>query len=44
VIQGIFPKCGMRTTNGTRKDLKRLAAENKLLKIVPEFYLLSDEL
>jgi hypothetical protein len=39
-----FPKCGTRTTSGTRKDFKGYAAENKLLKIVPEFSMLSDEL
>jgi hypothetical protein len=36
--------CGTRTTGGTRKDFKGYAAENKLLRIVPEFYLMSDEL
>jgi hypothetical protein len=34
----------MRTTSGTQKDFKGYAAEKKLLKIVPKFYLLSDEL
>jgi hypothetical protein len=34
----------MRTTGGTRKDIKGYAAENTLLKIVPEFRLLSGEL
>jgi hypothetical protein len=39
-----FPKCNRRTTGGTRKDFKGYVAENKLLKIIPEFYLLSDKL
>jgi hypothetical protein len=38
-----FPTCGMRTTSGMLKDFKGYAAE-KLLEIVPEFYLLSDKL
>jgi hypothetical protein len=33
-----------RTTGGTQEDFKWNAAENKLLKIAPEFCLLSDEL
>jgi hypothetical protein len=39
-----FPKCGTRTIGGTQLDFKGYAAEKKLFKIVPEFYLLSDEL
>jgi hypothetical protein len=35
-----FPKCGMHTTGGTREDFKGYTAENKSLKIVPEFYVL----
>jgi hypothetical protein len=35
-------KCGTRTTGGTQKDFKGYAEENKLLRIVPVFCLLSD--
>jgi hypothetical protein len=39
-----FPKCGKCTTGVTRKDFKGHATENRSLKIVPEFCLLSIEL
>jgi hypothetical protein len=44
LLNQCFPEYGMRTAGGTRKDFKGYAAEKKLLKIVPEFCLLSDEL
>jgi hypothetical protein len=34
--------CDTRTTGGTQKDFKGYAAENKLLKIVLDFYLVPD--
>jgi hypothetical protein len=37
-----FPKCGNCATGGKRKDLKLYAAGKKVLKIVPQFCLLSD--
>jgi heterodisulfide reductase subunit C len=43
-IEQCFSKCGTCTTSGTQEDFKGYATENKLLKIVPETYLLSDEL
>jgi hypothetical protein len=40
----IFPKCVTPTNGGTRCDFKGYATDNKLLKAVPEFYLILDEL
>jgi hypothetical protein len=36
-LEHCIPKCNMYDTSGTWKDFKGYAAENKLLKIVPEF-------
>jgi hypothetical protein len=43
-IKQCFPNCGKRTIGDPRKGFKGQAAENENVKIVPEFYLLSDEL
>jgi hypothetical protein len=40
----VFPKVWLHTTGGMRKDFKGFAPEKILLKSVPEFSLLSDEL
>jgi hypothetical protein len=39
-----YPNYGTRTTDGTRKDFKEYAAQNKTLDIFPKFYLLSDDI